>query len=509
MDTNLKWINLEDSAIPPFTIGCITNYFVSRIADDGLPRNDYKPLNSHAYPLFKAGHIQSISVAMQADTYKIRCKCLPEMKKDILYNVNVTIDKSGEILTAACGCPAGVGPMASCKHICALCYALEEFYRIKQLRSPHSHTSQLQKWNHPRKRKLDSCSVNDITFVKHDGKKKKEQDPLVYDPRPPSLRSTSESSLSNLRRELENTGRDIVLLHLIPEGSTDDVNSSELHVPSLPLSPSDVRQHHLDDLQAKPQPVHLEDISTAGLAFVQVLQYTEEQIKSVEIATRDQSVSKRWYEERQYRITASKFGRVVKRKRQHTSLVHQLLYTSVNPSVSALQWGQQHEQDALHEYCQSLNGGLMLIKAGLFLDKCGYLGASPDGIVLDSSGQPVKVVEVKCPFSARDKTVEQACTEKSFCCSILDGKPRLKFNSEYYYQVQGQMAITCIHVCDFIIWTPKSLNVQTIHFDSEFWTRTCLPKLHHFYYSFLLPEIIYPQHPNMPHDYSSYMHMYK
>ena len=74
MDTNLKWINLEDSAIPPFTIGCITNYFVSRIADDGLPRNDYKHLNSHAYPLFKAGHIQSISVAMQADTYKIRCK---------------------------------------------------------------------------------------------------------------------------------------------------------------------------------------------------------------------------------------------------------------------------------------------------------------------------------------------------------------------------------------------------------------------------------------------------
>ena len=180
MDTNLKWINLEDSAIPPFTIGCITNYFVSRIADDGLPRNDYKHLNSHAYPLFKAGHIQSISVAMQADTYKIRCKCLPEMKKDILYNVNVTIDKSGEILTAACGCPAGVGPVASCKHICALCYALEEFYRIKQLRSPHSHTSQLQKWNHPRKRKLDSCSVNDITFVKHEyGKKKKEQDPTV------------------------------------------------------------------------------------------------------------------------------------------------------------------------------------------------------------------------------------------------------------------------------------------------------------------------------------------
>ena len=95
--------------------------------------------------------------------------------------------------------------------------------------------------------------------------------------------------------------------------------------------------------------------------------------------------------------------------------------------MSALQWSQQHEQDALHEYCQLLSGGLTLIKAGLFVDKCGYLGASPDGIVLDSSGLPVKVVEVKCPFSAKDKTVEQACNGKSFCCSILDGKPRLKF----------------------------------------------------------------------------------
>ena len=109
------------------------------------------------------------------------------------------------------------------------------------------------------------------------------------------------------------------------------------------------------------------------------------------------------------------------------------------------------------------------------IDKCGYLGASPDGIVKDVAGQLVKLVEVKCPFSARDKAVEQACIDdKSFCCGIVNNTPCLRSHHDYYYyQVQGQMAITGIHLCDFVIWTPKGIHVQTIHFNNEFWNSTC------------------------------------
>ena len=31
------------------------------------------------------------------------------------------------VIGAKCGCPAGKGPCGSCKHIAAVCYALEEF----------------------------------------------------------------------------------------------------------------------------------------------------------------------------------------------------------------------------------------------------------------------------------------------------------------------------------------------------------------------------------------------
>ena len=155
MDTHtpdLKWIKLEEATIPQFTTGNMTNYFLCRLASDGLPANNFKDLNSHAFPLYRAGHIQSILVATRDNRFILKCVCLPEMKKDILYNVNLTMDNDGEVLSANCGCAAGRGPNGNCKHISALCYALEEYCRIKSLRLPQSCTSMLQTWNQPRKR---------------------------------------------------------------------------------------------------------------------------------------------------------------------------------------------------------------------------------------------------------------------------------------------------------------------------------------------------------------------
>ena len=359
----------------------------------------------------------------------------------------------------------------------------------------------MQTWNQPRKRRLDSCSIDDISFVKHEyGKQKRPSQSIVYDPRPPSLRPTSDENVQSLRHELIRTGRNIALLHVLP--CSEPVPESSL--PSLPPPPPAVREKLVKTLQTKPQPVHLYDISTVCSKFLQSLRYTDEQRTNIEIATRQQSQSRRWFEERQFRITASKFSTVIKRKRQHTSLVNQLLYTTVSSSISSLQWGRQHEHDALQQYRQTLDGEHTLSNAGLFVDKCGYLGASPDGVVVDGSGRRVKIVEVKCPFNAKDKTIEEACKDnKAFCCGIVNGKPDLKDDHDYYYQIQGQMAITGVHECDFVVWTPKDLFVQTVKFDPDFWTDTCLPKLEHFFLFFLLPEIVFPKKPS-PHDYSSH-----
>ena len=228
-----------------------------------------------------------------------------------------------------------------------------------------------------------------------------------------------------MQHDLEKNGKDTVLLHLLPQlNAQNQAHSPPCTLPSLPPI---VREKFLKQLQTQPQPLSLSEISKAALAFVECLKYTKEQRAKIEVETRVQSLSRRWFEERQFRISASKFGVVIKRVRQHTSLVSQLLYTSLSPAVKALQWGREHEPVALQECSKALPSALSLSKAGIFIDESGYLGASPDGVVRDEAGRPLKLVEVKCPFTARDKTIKQACAEsKSFCCAIIDNKCQLK-----------------------------------------------------------------------------------
>ena len=101
----LEWTKLEDSNIPQFTIANITNYFITRIASDGKPANDFKNLNTHAFPLFKAGHIQSIYVIRKDSSHNLKCICLPEMKKDKVYKIKITLDSCGDLAQASCACP--------------------------------------------------------------------------------------------------------------------------------------------------------------------------------------------------------------------------------------------------------------------------------------------------------------------------------------------------------------------------------------------------------------------
>lgn len=54
----------------------------------------------HTYPLFKAGHVQSIVVSHKGNQYFIKCTCLPEMKKDLVYNLEMTLDGNRDIVAA-------------------------------------------------------------------------------------------------------------------------------------------------------------------------------------------------------------------------------------------------------------------------------------------------------------------------------------------------------------------------------------------------------------------------
>ena len=496
-----QWTRIEEASIPKVTMAKMNDYFVNRLASDGKPTNDFKNFHTSAYPLFMAGHIQSIQVAYINTSYNITCSCLPEMKKDTLYKISLIINENGDITQATCGCPAGLGPCGTCKHIGALCYALDEYTKIKQTRSPDSCTSHLQKWNQPRKRRLDAQSVSNIKFVKHEyGKKKRDTTSMVYDPRPVDLVAMSdiESDIATLRKKLSEAKEEVALLHVLPFSLPTSTSSQS----PLPLSPSLARERVLNELAAQPQPINYKCIGAAGMKLLDALTYSKDQIAQIEMETRAQRLCRRWQEEREFRITASKFGLVIKRRRNHNTLAKQLLYSKVSSGVLAILWGQQHEADALESYKNSLDPGLILSEAGIFIAECGFIGALPDGVVKDKSGQSVRLVEVKCPYKARNKSIEEMYGDPSFCCSLTNEGPTLKKGHEYYFQVQGQMAITGIHTCDFVVWTPLNFITITLTFNEGFWKKSCYPLLEKFYFNIMLPEIVYPKHPEVPCDYT-------
>ena len=243
------------------------------------------------------------------------------------------------------------------------------------------------------------------------------------------------------------------------------------------------------------------------LEFKEDLRITPQEAASIEEQTRDQANSEYWFEVRHRRITASNMGKVARRRQSTkvTNFVRSLLYES-RKSSPAQHWGRDNEPIARKAYIcyMQRNGHNISTQASGFvvcLDNP-WLGCSPDDIVTDptaSASQTKGLAEYKCPYSLRDKTIDEHLTSKGaaqFCLSReSDGTLRLKKTHAYFYQVQGQLAVMNLPWCDFVLWTPKELHVERIQADPAFW-REVLPKLEKFYDTALLPELASPRYPH-------------
>ena len=133
------------------------------------------------------------------DDCKVKAIFLSKRKKDYVYSLNLTIKMSTG--GADCKCPAGHGPMVSCKHLVALCFCLEDFVKLRNatLEIREACTSVLQKWNQPRKHRLDSKKAEEISFKcpvpSYAQKAKRRCERKAYDPRPLTMRKTTSDDL--------------------------------------------------------------------------------------------------------------------------------------------------------------------------------------------------------------------------------------------------------------------------------------------------------------------------
>ena len=163
-----KFVNLTEAfntadTVPKFTMAQILHYVIWRTAVDGLANADSKSISQSAMNLSRGGHIQQIMVCASDDSIELKGICRAEMKKKVQYKLALTISgKTAAITRAECGCPAGEGPLATCKHIGAFCFTLEEFCRLGRTRGFLTCTDQLQSWNQPKPAKPVMIPVTEL-----------------------------------------------------------------------------------------------------------------------------------------------------------------------------------------------------------------------------------------------------------------------------------------------------------------------------------------------------------
>ena len=138
-----------------------------------------------------------------------------------------------------------------------------------------------------------------------------------------------------------------------------------------------------------------------------------------------------WFKLRENRLTASDLYDAV--YHPITLIKKKIKNVSFNSySIPALKWGCMFEEVAANIYAH-LNSTKINEFGLLVNDKINNFGASPDGITDEGI-----MIEIKCPYSReiKDKVIPD----------------------KYYYQMQGQMAVCELDICDYIECKFKTFN---------------------------------------------------
>ena len=211
---------------------------------------------------------------------------------------------------------------------------------------------------------------------------------------------------------------------------------------------------------------------------------------------------------REEMLTASKFEDVCLIRREDTlcaKLLKQFLFykePARGKSREAMQYGTDNEKTAREELTQMLGTRIRL--SGFFIDPdIEFLGASPDGLI-DSGISELElishkimnpaseylysiteagVIEIKCPISTRDMTVEEALQKFALFRRVFDAcnSNILNKRHKHYFQVQGQLHIGRRQFCFFAMWSPFSMKVVVVIRDDYFWRNGIEPFSTSFY----------------------------
>jgi len=266
---------------------------------------------------------------------------------------------------------------------------------------------------------------------------------------------------------------------------SSDVSSAEIHD-----EPFQIISNQLLDLISEYSVLNLGDCCQKVYDCKVALTMTPTKIRNLSL--NDNSF---WHQIRQFKITGS---------RCHSLYTY---YMSSNKSdekwskkASSYFWpksfsnkfvkhGIKYEQVARVLYAETTKQ--KVIQSGFIVHyQTPWLGYSPDGIVLNDSNVPIKLLEIKCPYLGSSKSVPELINDLKYVIKNSDGSFSLNKRDAYYAQVQLGLVMLNHETCDFVIY--NSLEHKYIILKTDFDYEYCkkmLCTLKIIYFEKLIHEI--------------------
>ena len=330
-----------------------------------------------------------------------------------------------------CFCSLG----ETCSHVAAVLYKIEKAVRsgLTQL----TPTDMPCQWNQTFTKNVNAAPVGEINFYSQEAKRKI----LTKTVGPVNVAATSDKQ-EKLLSMLNTNNNKIVALSLFENYHQPFIiKMSDTPKPHLPPNMRALYQQELATVSE-------EELTAACQSVHSATKYTTEELLYIEECTRNQSKSAAWFDQK-------RIGRIT------WSIAHQVLHTSIdNPSKSiikkicqnacrskinspALQWGREHENEALmaYEMISAYPDSQLQINLindykghkefeskdiGLVVDNIRpWLAASPDGCI-QCSCCGYGIVEVKCPYSLKETSLLEAIKSEKFYVEFVNNKFKLK-----------------------------------------------------------------------------------
>lgn len=363
----------------------------------------------------------------------------------------------------------------TCKHCVALLFSLSSFCERHRDRGTQVGTDLQCQWDKPRK-KSNPKKITDIDMrVDVTNPLPTSATAAVYDPIVPTVQNPPVNLEKEIYKLCKGTGA--LLLQTLYDASYE--SDDDVLLPTM--------AGVCKDMQG---PFDMHSIN-ANLRQ----KFDSETICHIEEVTKGQSENQEWFDHRIGRITASNFASILHFRftdKEENYISKAVMGKTSKPCVPSLSFGKLHEPVARQLYFEEYkreHKHAEIKLCGLFIDPSNpYLGASPDGLVsCKCCGEGL--LEIKCSFTHQHKLPKEACMDDHYHVTLDENENvRLKIDTSWYIQIQGQMGVCGKQWCDFVFYTKKGFIVDRIYYDEQIF-KTIVEKAQMFFKQYIFKAL--------------------